>query len=63
MSLAVDVRPAAAQVEPISVEFRSALEPYGSFQNVQRWGEVWVPNNVPRDWRPYTVGLALAGGN
>jgi hypothetical protein len=56
MSLAVDVRPAAAQVEPISVEFRSALEPYGSFQNVQRWGEVWVPNNVPRDWRPYTVG-------
>src|SRR5262249_20924828 len=56
MSLAVDVRPAAAQVEPISVEFRSALEPYGSFQNVQRWGAVWVPNNVPRDWRPYTVG-------
>jgi hypothetical protein len=56
MSLAVDTRPAAAQVEPISVEFRSALEPYGSFQNVQRWGEVWVPNNVPRDWRPYTVG-------
>ena len=56
MSLAVNVRPAAAQVEPISVEFRSALEPYGSFQNVQRWGEVWVPNNVPRDWRPYTVG-------
>jgi uncharacterized protein DUF6600 len=45
----VDMRPAAAQVESVSVEFRTALEPYGTF-------EVWVPNDVPRDWRPYTVG-------
>jgi hypothetical protein len=55
MSLAVGVRPAAAQVESISVEFRTALEPYGSFQRVAHWGEVWVPNVAP-DWRPYTVG-------
>jgi hypothetical protein len=52
MSLAVEVRPAAAQV---SVEFRTALEPYGSFQRVAHWGEVWVPNVAPH-WRPYTVG-------
>jgi len=52
----VDVRPAAAQVESASVEFRTALEPYGTFEHVARWGEVWVPNNVPRAWRPYTLG-------
>src|SRR5262249_22376076 len=52
MSLTVGVRPAAAQV---SVEVRTALEPYGSFQRVAHWGEVWVPN-VARNWRPYTVG-------
>src|SRR6516164_433883 len=52
----VDVRPAVAQVESVSVEFRTGLEPYGTFEHVARWGEVWVPNNVPRDWRPYTVG-------
>jgi hypothetical protein len=55
MSLAIGVRPAAAQVQSISVEFRTALEPYGSFQRVAHWGEVWVPNVAP-DWRPYTVG-------
>src|SRR5690348_4854816 len=41
MSLAVGVRPAAAQVQ---FEFRTALEPYGSFQRVAHRGEVWVPN-------------------
>jgi uncharacterized protein DUF6600 len=55
LSSAVLVTPAAAQVESVSVEFRTALEPYGSFRRVARWGEVWVPN-VARDWRPYTVG-------
>jgi hypothetical protein len=55
LSSGVLVTPAAAQVESISVEFRTALEPYGSFRRVARWGEVWVPN-VARDWRPYTVG-------
>src|SRR5262245_43509202 len=28
----------------------------GTFEHVARWGEVWVPNNVPRAWRPYTLG-------
>src|SRR6266550_936893 len=47
--------PAQAQ-ESISVEFRTALEPYGHWQQHSRWGEVWVPADRPRDWRPYTVG-------
>src|SRR5947209_7908893 len=40
----------------ISVEFRSALQPYGRWDRVSRWGEVWVPANRPREWRPYSVG-------
>ena len=47
--------PAQAQ-ESVSVEFRTALEPYGTWQRHSRWGDVWVPSNVARDWRPYTVG-------
>ena len=54
--LPLTVTLAVAQAESISVEFRTALEPYGTFQRVARWGDVWVPNNVPRNWRPYTVG-------
>ena len=38
------------------MEFRSALQPYGRWDRVSRWGEVWVPANRPREWRPYTVG-------
>ena len=49
--------PAAAQARvEISAEFRSALEPYGEFRQHSRWGEVWVPAHLARDWRPYTVG-------
>jgi len=48
--------PATAQAVSISVELRTALEPYGSWQRSRRWGEVWVPANVARDWRPYTIG-------
>jgi hypothetical protein len=45
--------PAHAQV---SAEFQSALEPYGSWQPHPRFGEVWVPYDLPPDWRPYTYG-------
>jgi hypothetical protein len=48
-------KPAAAQGVTISVEFRTALNPYGRFHKHARWGEVWIPK-VARDWRPYTVG-------
>jgi hypothetical protein len=40
----------------ISAEFRIALEPYGRWERHARWGEVWIPANRSRDWRPYTVG-------
>jgi hypothetical protein len=45
--------PAQAQV---SAEFQSALEPYGSWQPHPRFGEVWVPYDLPPGWRPYTYG-------
>lgn len=47
------VTPAHAQV---STEFQSALEPYGSWQPHPRFGEVWVPYDLPQGWRPYTYG-------
>jgi hypothetical protein len=48
--------PALAQRVSVSAEFRTALEPYGEFRQHRRWGDVWVPSDVRRDWRPYTVG-------
>lgn len=49
--------PVAAQERvEVSVEFRDALTPHGKWQRHSRWGEVWVPANVGRDWRPYTRG-------
>ena len=47
--------PAQAQAAG-SIEFRTALEPYGRWQRHARWGEVWIPANRSRDWRPYTAG-------
>jgi hypothetical protein len=36
--------PAVAQSRAaISIEFRTALTPYGAWRSVPRWGEVWVP--------------------
>ena len=52
----ISVIPAVAQAVSISAEFRTALEPYGTWQHHRRWGEVWIPSRVARDWRPYTVG-------
>jgi hypothetical protein len=49
------ITPAHAQAS-ISVEFRTALESHGRWQRHSRWGDVWVPGNLARDWRPYTNG-------
>ena len=38
-----------------SVEFYNALEPYGDWETIPRYGDCWVPNR-PAGWRPYTVG-------
>jgi uncharacterized protein DUF6600 len=51
--------PAHAQASAgvsIAGDFRVALEPYGAWRHHRRFGDVWVPANRPRDWRPYTVG-------
>ena len=45
--------PASAQV---SAEFQEALESYGHWARSARWGEVWVPDQLPPDWRPYQYG-------
>ena len=47
---------AAAQQVQVSIQFREALQPYGRWERHSRWGEVWIPRDRPRDWRPYTVG-------
>jgi hypothetical protein len=47
--------PTPAQAQ-LSGEFQAALEPYGVWRPHPRWGEVWVPDQRPRGWRPYTVG-------
>ncbi len=45
--------PAYAQ---ISAEFQEALSPYGHWERHARWGQVWVPDDTPPDWRPYQYG-------
>jgi len=40
----------------VSAEFRTALTPHGRWEQHARFGEVWIPANRSREWRPYTVG-------
>ena len=40
----------------VDAEFRTALSPYGRWVNHSQWGEVWIPDPVLPDWRPYTRG-------
>src|SRR5436190_19110693 len=40
----------------LTAEFRDALAPFGDWVEDRRWGEVWVPTNVPADWQPYKLG-------
>ncbi|MEP6829397.1 MAG: DUF6600 domain-containing protein, partial [Rhizomicrobium sp.] len=50
--------PAQAQIS-VSIgfdNFHSRLAPYGSWSNHPRWGEVWHPTRVGRDFRPYYDG-------
>src|SRR5262249_4266001 len=41
---------------PVSGEFHAALDSHGTWQHHSRFGDVWIPANRSRDWRPYTVG-------
>src|ERR1700741_5109505 len=54
--VSISAIPATAQVTSVSVEFHTALDPYGTWRNHRRWGEVWIPSGVARDSDPYTVG-------
>jgi hypothetical protein len=51
------VTSAAAQTRAsVVADFRLALGPYGSWRHHAKFGDVWVPANRSRNWRPYTVG-------
>ena len=46
--------PSPAQEVTISFDaFHDALEGYGDWVYSDRWGEVWIPADVPDDFRPY----------
>jgi hypothetical protein len=47
---------ADSRVNIESNTFYDALEPYGSWVNHPLYGQVWYPDNVAQDWRPYTDG-------
>jgi hypothetical protein len=58
-SASLTVTPTHAQAiagASVGADFHVALEPYGAWHHNRRFGDVWVPANRPRDWRPYTVG-------
>jgi hypothetical protein len=46
-------QPAQAQE---SIDFRAALDGYGQWVQHPRWGEVWIPDQMPPDWQPYRMG-------
>lgn len=47
------VTPAVAQT---TEDMQEALEAYGHWVRHGPYGEVWVPDGVPRGWRPYEYG-------
>ena len=51
--VAASLTPAMAQSAD---EMQEALENYGHWVRHARYGEVWVPDGVPPDWRPYEYG-------
>ena len=56
LSASVTIATLAPAQAQMSAEFQSALQPYGSWQLHPRFGEVWVPYDLPPGWRPYSYG-------
>jgi Family of unknown function (DUF6600) len=52
--LVVTTFPCSAQEVALSFDaFHDALQGYGDWVYSDRWGEVWIPADVPDDFRPY----------
>jgi hypothetical protein len=46
--------PGAQQQQAVALDQQKAvLSQYGQFTNLQQYGEVWVPNQLPQGWHPY----------
>jgi hypothetical protein len=59
LPMASAISPAAAQQLGITVnfnDFHRQLAPYGVWYHHARWGDVWHPTRVERDFRPYDRG-------
>ena len=55
--LVVSTTPSIAQEEVVSFRaFHRALAAHGDWVYSDRWGEVWIPVNVPEDFHPYGTG-------
>jgi hypothetical protein len=50
------IPPSAKAEVSVAVEFRTPLEPHGRWSHNDRWGDVWIPAHIERDWAPYTRG-------
>jgi hypothetical protein len=55
MLIGVMSPPAHAEVN-VALEFRTSLEPHGRWTQNDRWGDVWIPAHIEKDWAPYTRG-------
>jgi hypothetical protein len=59
LPIASAMAPAAAQQFGVTVnfnDFHRQLAPYGVWYHHPRWGDVWHPTRVERDFRPYDRG-------
>src|SRR5262249_50791417 len=56
LSLSITVAALTPAVAQISEDAQIALEQYGEWRPHPRFGQVWVPREVPPDWRPYQYG-------
>jgi hypothetical protein len=50
------IPPSAKAEVSVAVEFRTPLEPHGRWSHNDRWGDVWIPAHIEKDWAPYTRG-------
>ena len=56
LSISITVAALTPAVAQISEDAQIALEEYGEWRPHPRFGQVWVPRDVPPDWRPYQYG-------